>query len=221
MLDIVVVEREFAGFARSGAMAAGFRAASMVAEKYLKSSSREAVVGMQRAMAGTVDEVIRVTEAEGIDADIIRADNITVATNQPQLDRAREEYQFYLDWQMPAERIELLSAEDAAKRIRIANIKGAFVRDTARVQPAKLVRGLARVVEGLGVAIFGTSVTGLREGPRDDRPRHRARRHHPRDGRFHGPDPRRGAHLAAAQQRADRHRAASRRALGGDRLAGP
>ncbi len=121
---------------------------------------------MQRAMAGTVDEVIRVAAAEGIDADIRRVDNITVATNTSQLDRAREEYKFYLDWEMPAERIAMLSAEEAARRIRIANIKGAFViKDMARVQPAKLVRGLAAVVEGLGVSIYeGTSVTSFEKG---------------------------------------------------------
>ncbi|MCR6498128.1 FAD-binding oxidoreductase [Shinella sp. CPCC 101442] len=166
-LNIVIVEREFAGFGGSGRnggwLSGGF---SWSREKYLKTSSRGAVVDMQRAMAGTVDEVIRVTEAEGIDADILRVDNITFATNTPQLERAREEYQFYLDWQMPAERIEMLSAEAAAKRIRVANVLGAFViRDMARVQPAKLVRGLAKVVEGLGVSIFeGTSVTGFEKG---------------------------------------------------------
>ncbi len=166
-LNIVVLEREFAGFGASGRnggwLSGGF---GWSREKYLKTSSRGAVIDMQRAMAGTVDEVVRVTEAEGIDADILRVDNITVATNAPQLERAREEYQFYLDWQMPAEQIEMLSAEQAAKRIRIANLKGAFViRDMARVQPAKLVRGLARVVESLGVSIYeGTSVTRFEKG---------------------------------------------------------
>ncbi|MXN50613.1 FAD-dependent oxidoreductase [Shinella sp. AETb1-6] len=166
-LDIVVVEREFAGFGASGRnggwLSGGF---GWSREKYLKTSTRGAVVDMQRAMAGTVDEVIRVAETEGIDADILRADNLTVATNQPQLDRAREEYQFYLDWEMPPEQIEMLSAEEAAKRIRIANVKGGFViRDMARVQPAKLVRGLAAVVERLGVPIFeGTAVTAFEKG---------------------------------------------------------
>lgn len=166
-LNIVMVEREFAGFGGSGRnggwLSGGF---SWSREKYLKTSSRGAVVDMQRAMAGTVDEVIRVTEAEGIDADILRVDNITFATNKPQLERAREEYQFYLDWEMPPERIEMLSAEAAAKRIRVANVLGAFViRDMARVQPAKLVRGLAKVVEGLGVSIFeGTAVTRFEKG---------------------------------------------------------
>ncbi|MCD1262398.1 FAD-dependent oxidoreductase [Shinella sumterensis] len=166
-LDIVVVEREFAGFGASGRnggwLSGGF---GWSREKYLKTSTRGAVVDMQRAMAGTVDEVIRVAETEGIDADILRADNLTVATNQPQLDRAREEYQFYLDWEMPPEQIEMLSAEEAARRIRIANVKGGFViRDMARVQPAKLVRGLAAVVERLGVPIFeGTAVTAFEKG---------------------------------------------------------
>ncbi|MGB3876393.1 MAG: FAD-binding oxidoreductase [Shinella zoogloeoides] len=166
-LDIVVVEREFAGFGSSGRnggwLSGGF---GWSREKYLKTATRGAVVDMQRAMAGTVDEVIRVAEAEGIDADILRVDNITVATNRPQLERAREEYQFYLDWEMPADRMEMLSAEDAARRIRIAGVEGAFViRDMARVQPAKLVRGLAKVVESLGVRIFeGTAVTGFTKG---------------------------------------------------------
>lgn len=166
-LDIVIVEREFAGFGASGRNGGWLSGAfGWSRDKYLKTSSRGAVIDMQRAMAGTVDEVIRVAEAEGIDADIRRADNLTVATNAPQLERAREEYKFYLDWQMPPERIEMLSAEAAARRIRIADVKGAFViRDMARVQPAKLVRGLARVVEGLGVSIFeGTSVTSFEQG---------------------------------------------------------
>lgn len=166
-LNIVVVEREFAGFGGSGRnggwLSGGF---SWSREKYLKTSSRGAVVDMQSAMAGTVDEVIRVATAEGIDADILRTDNLTVATNAAQLERAREEYQFYLDWQMPRERIDMLSAAEASRRIRIADVKGAFViRDMARVQPAKLVRGLADAVERLGVTIYeGTEVTAFEKG---------------------------------------------------------
>jgi glycine/D-amino acid oxidase-like deaminating enzyme len=166
-LNIVVLEREFAGFGASGRnggwLSGGF---SWSREKYEKTSSRSAVVDLQNAMAGTVDEVERVTKAEGIDADLIRVDKLVVATNAAQLQRVREEYQFGLDWQMPPERLQLLSAEEAARRIRIANLKGAVLyRNMARVQPAKLVRGLARVVESLGVSICeGTTVTRLQKG---------------------------------------------------------
>lgn len=166
-LDIVIVEREFAGFGASGRnggwLSGGF---GWSREKYLKTSTRGGVVDMQRSMAGTVDEVIRVAEAEGIDADLIRVDNMTVATNRPQLERAREEYKFYLDWEMPPERISMLSAEEARRRINIANVEGAFViHGTARIQPAKLVRGLSLVVEGMGVPIYeGTSVLEFEKG---------------------------------------------------------
>lgn len=166
-LNIVVLEREFAGFGASGRnggwLSGGF---SWSREKYEKTSSRGAVVDLQNAMAGTVDEVERVTKAEGIDADLIRVDKLVVATNAAQLQRVREEYQFGLDWQMPPERLQLLSAEEAARRIRIANLKGAVLyRNMARVQPAKLVRGLAQVVESLGVSICeGTTVTRFQKG---------------------------------------------------------
>ena len=121
---------------------------------------------MQNAMAGTVDEVERVTKVEGIDADLIRVDKIIAATNAAQLERVREGYQFDLDWQMPPDRVQLLSADEAAKHINIADLRGAIIyRGMARVQPAKLVRGLARVVEGLGVSIYeGTSVTSFEKG---------------------------------------------------------
>lgn len=166
-LNIVVLEREFAGFGASGRnggwLSGGF---SWSREKYAKTSSRGAVVDMQNAMAGTVDEVARVTEVEGIDADLIRVEKIIAATNAAQLERVRKEYQFNLDWQMPPERLQLLSAEETAKRITIADVRGAIAyRGMARIQPAKLVRGLARVVEGLGVSIYeGTSVTSFETG---------------------------------------------------------
>ena len=166
-LDIVVLEREFAGFGASGRnggwLSGGF---SWSREKYEKTSSRGAVVDLQNAMAGTVDEVERVTKAEGIDADLIRVDKLVVATNAAQLERVREEYQFGLDWQIPSERLQLLSAEEAARRIHIADLKGAVLyRNMARVQPAKLVRGLAKVVESLGVSICeGTTVTRFEKG---------------------------------------------------------
>jgi glycine/D-amino acid oxidase-like deaminating enzyme len=166
-IRIAIVEKEFAGFGASGRnggwLSGGF---GWSREKYLKTSTRGAVIDMQRAMYGTVEEVIAVTEAEGIDADILRTDNITVATNKPQLDRARAEYEEAKAWEMPADRIEFLSAADARARIAIHNVQGAYVlRGMARVQPAKLVRGLSDAVERLGVPIYEqTTVTGIEKG---------------------------------------------------------
>jgi glycine/D-amino acid oxidase-like deaminating enzyme len=166
-IRVVIVEKEFAGFGASGRnggwLSGGF---GWSREKYLKTSTRGGVIDMQRAMYSSVDEVISVTEAEGIDADIRRVDNITVATNKPQLDRAREEFEHAKAWEFPAERISFLSAEEAHSRIAVKNVQGAFVmKGVARVQPAKLVRGLAEAVEKLGVPIYEqTTVTGLEKG---------------------------------------------------------
>lgn len=166
-IRIAIVEKEFAGFGASGRnggwLSGGF---GWSREKYLKTSTRGAVVDMQLAMYGTVNEVISVTEAEGIDADIMRVDNITVATNKPQLERAKAEYEEAKAWDMPADRIAFLSAQEARERINIHNVQGAYVlRGMARVQPAKLVRGLAETVERLGVPIYEqTTVLGLEKG---------------------------------------------------------
>jgi len=73
-------------------------------ERYLKNASRDKVIALQHAMAVTVDEVIAVCEAEGIDADILRVDNLMVATNPAQLSRAKSEYDKLLAWDTPPER---------------------------------------------------------------------------------------------------------------------
>ncbi len=46
---------------------------------------------MVAAMNGTVDEVIRVAGEQGIEADILRTDELMVATNAAQLQRLTEE----------------------------------------------------------------------------------------------------------------------------------
>ncbi|HEV2502509.1 MAG TPA: FAD-binding oxidoreductase [Mesorhizobium sp.] len=166
-LSIAILEREFAGFGASGRnggwLSGGF---GWSREKYLKTSTREGVVAMQAAMAGTVNEVIRVAEKEGIDADIRRAGNLSVATNVPQLDRARSEFKEAQAWDVNPSRIEWLDAAQVKARIDINNALGGYViNGQARVQPAKLVRGLAQAVERLGVAIYEkTAVTDIEPG---------------------------------------------------------
>lgn len=166
-LRIAVLEREFAGFGGSGRnggwLSGGF---SWSHEKYLETSSRSAVAAMQKAMAGTVDEVIRVTELEGIDADIRRVGNLTVATNPAQLERAHAEYETLRSWDFNPDRLQLLSAVEARARVKVERLLGGFVvNGAARIQPAKLARGLADAVERLGVAIYEkTAVTAIAPG---------------------------------------------------------
>lgn len=166
-LNVVMIEREFAGFGASGRnggwLSGGF---AWAREKYLSTGSRDDVRAMVAAMAGTVDEVIRVAEAEGIDADIVRTDEMTAATSSVQWERLQAAYTSQKAWDVAEEDIHLIGPMEAAARIRVNNLAGALItRGVARVQPAKLVQGLARVVSSLGVPIYeGTAVTGLEKG---------------------------------------------------------
>lgn len=166
-LNVAVVEKEFAGFGASGRNGGWlFGGFSWSREKYLSSGTRGGVIAMEAALRGTVDEVIRVAEAEGIEADLRRTDGLSVACSPAQMSRLREEYEEALSWDVPRDRIELIGAQEARARIDVHNVAGALVtHGVARVQPAKLVRGLAAAVERLGVPIYEqTTVTRIETG---------------------------------------------------------
>lgn len=159
-LSILICEREFAGFGASGRnggwLTGGF---AWSHEKYLKGSTEGAVRAMVRAMNGTVDEVIRVAGAEGIEADILRTDELMVAVTPAQMARVEGEVAHRRRW--GEDRVHVIGAGQTASRVNIPGVMGAMVVEgVARVQPAKLVRGLAEVVERMGVRIAeGTTVT--------------------------------------------------------------
>ncbi len=166
-LNILICEAEFAGFGASGRnggwLTGGF---AWNHDRYAADASPAAVRAMIGAMAGTVDEVIGVAEAEGIDADIVRVDELTVAVTPAQVTRLTEMVEAERRWGQGEDRIRLIGAEEARARVNVAGLLGASVQPgMARVQPAKLVRGLAAAVERLGVKIVeGTRVTGVSAG---------------------------------------------------------
>ena len=153
-LNILIVEQEFAGFGASGRnggwLTGGF---AWNHARYRATSSEAAVRAMVSAMNGTVDEVIRVAGVEGIDADILRTDEMMVAVNPAQLSRVTAEVAHRQAWG-EQDRVWQIGADEAMARVRIPGTLGAMmVGGVARVQPAKLVRGLALAVERLGVKI--------------------------------------------------------------------
>ena len=163
-LNVLIVEKEFAGYGASGRnggwLSGGF---AWNHARYAARRGPEPVKAMVRAMNATVDEVIRVAGVEGIEADIHRTEELMVATNPAQLQRARAEVAHRHAWDET--RVRMMDAPELATRLRIPGTLGAMVVEgVARVQPAKLVRGLAQVVERQGVTIAeGTRV--LAYGP--------------------------------------------------------
>ncbi|MDF0600758.1 FAD-binding oxidoreductase [Psychromarinibacter sp. C21-152] len=165
-LDVLVVEKDFAGFGASGRnggwLTGGF---AWTHDRYRAAAGEAGVRAMVRAMNGTVDEVIRVAEAEGIDADILRTDELVYAVNDAQQRRLEDEAETRIRWGEEG-RVRTIGAEEARARVDVPGTRGAMVvGGVARVQPAKLVRGLAAAAERLGVRIVeGTAVTSIAPG---------------------------------------------------------
>ncbi|WP_159945341.1 MULTISPECIES: FAD-binding oxidoreductase [unclassified Nocardiopsis] len=166
-LRVAVVEREFAGFGASGRNG-GWLSAEFAGsrERYAESHGKAAMIALQRAMMDTVTEVASVAEAEGVDADIVRGGMRLVATNAAQRERLAEDIEYLQEWGYWPDDIHLVEGEHEPRLAVAGAVATAYSPHAARVQPAKLVTGLAKVVEDLGVAIFeGTTVEEIR--PRD------------------------------------------------------
>ncbi|KIE25096.1 FAD-dependent oxidoreductase [Streptomyces sp. MUSC 125] len=161
-LRITVLEQKFCGYGASGRNGGWLYNGVAGRDRYAKLHGHEAAVRLQRAMNDTVAEVITVAGAEGIEADVHRGGVLEVATTPAQLARLRAFHEHELAYGEKDR--ELYGARETAERIRIADAVGsAWTPHGARLHPVKLVKGLAGVVEGLGVTIHeSTPVTEIR-----------------------------------------------------------
>ena len=163
-LSIAILEKDIAGFGasgRNGGWCSALFAASR--KKIAKQSGRDAAIAMQRAMFASVDEVGRAAAEEGIDAHFEKGGTLTAVTAPAQLERVREEISDAHEWGFTEEDIRWLTEQEARAVIDVDGCLGAaYTPHCARVHPARLVRGLADVVERLGVQIYEqTPVTGI------------------------------------------------------------
>jgi glycine/D-amino acid oxidase-like deaminating enzyme len=170
-LRIALLERRFCGYGASGRNGGwlynGFAGRGAFAARY----GRGPAAAMQRVMDEAVGEVVGVAEAEGVEADVVRGGVLEVARSRPQLERLAAYVEAEREY--GEGRVERLTAEEAAGRIDVAGtLGGAWSPYGARIQPAKLVRGLARVVRELGVEVHeSTPVTAILPGTAQHRPR--------------------------------------------------
>ena len=167
-LRIAIVEKEIAGFGASGRNG-GWCSALFAAKrkKIAKHSGTAAAVAMQRAMFETVDEVGRVVKEESIDAHYEKGGTVVAATTPAQLGRVRASVDEELEWGFTEADFRWLDESEARSMIDVAGCLGAaYTPHCARVQPALLARGLADVVESLGVTIY-EQTEALRVGPRE------------------------------------------------------
>jgi glycine/D-amino acid oxidase-like deaminating enzyme len=155
-LRIAICEREVAGFGasgRNGGWCSSFFAGSPDA-------------AMQQAMFDTLDEIERVVTKEDIDCNWARGGAIDVATRAPHVTRLQQRLAAMRALGFGDERCRWLDAGESRAIIGCSpNLGALYFADCAAIHPAKLVRGLARVVEQLGVPIYEhTPVTKLEPG---------------------------------------------------------
>jgi glycine/D-amino acid oxidase-like deaminating enzyme len=150
-LDVVVLEREACGFGASG------RNGGWLVGELAGGPSP----ALDAAIRATVDEAIAAIEREGIECDLVKGGTLEVAVDPVNAARMQSGGSSPLsggsshgDW---------IGADALATRVRVANARGAlFDPECARIQPAKLARGLALAAERAGARIFeGTAVTAI------------------------------------------------------------
>ncbi|MCU1469096.1 MAG: FAD-dependent oxidoreductase [Glaciihabitans sp.] len=139
-LRIAVLEREIAGFGASGRNGGWCSALFPRSTASLeRAHGLDAALAIRRAMIATVDEVGRVSAEEQIDCDFVKGGTVAFAHTAVQAQAADAEV-------AEARRYGVDPLERRATSV--------FDPNCARIHPAKLVRGLAHVVENAGASIY-------------------------------------------------------------------
>ncbi|WP_298119045.1 FAD-binding oxidoreductase [uncultured Aurantimicrobium sp.] len=153
-LRVVLLEQQFAGYGASGRNG-GWLTNSVTGgrDQYVSSHGKESALAMQSAMNHTVDEVIRICELEGIDADIVKGGELNAAFNPAQHERllewAAEEHSWGYD------DVQVFNKAETLSRITLPNVRSSIWHPhCARIQPAKLAQGLRKVILELGVELY-------------------------------------------------------------------
>ena len=159
-LRVVVLEREIAGFGpsgRNGGWASAGIAGSASAYRIGSHERRRAV----RLTNGSVDEIGRIVERERIECGFLKAGSLAVATSLPQWQRLREDAATSVD-----DDGRLLSPAETEQMVRVRGCSGGwYTPHAARIDPARLVRGLASACERHGVVIHErTAARAIRRG---------------------------------------------------------
>lgn len=164
-LRIVVAEAERIGYGASGRNG-GYLSYQVPGNRTVYARGphgQDGVRRLQRAMVDAVDEVLELAGRHDLDIDAQRGGMLVVAPNEAGMQRLRQRHAADRAAGMRPDEVELLTAEQVGNRVEVAGaVGGYFAAPCARINPGKLVRHLARLVEARGVRVCPrTRVTDL------------------------------------------------------------
>jgi glycine/D-amino acid oxidase-like deaminating enzyme len=164
-LRVVLLERAVAGSGasgRNGGFCDGYLNGDP--DRYAGEHGREATLALRQAAARTPEVIQGVLQAEAIDAGFVTSGSINLARTPGQVQRQQERIAAHPEWKLGNGLDKRwLSADEVAQHVNVPGVLGAiFSPAVARVQPARLVRGLAQAVERRGATIYEqTTVTAI------------------------------------------------------------
>jgi glycine/D-amino acid oxidase-like deaminating enzyme len=158
-LSIAIVESEFAGFGASGRNGGWLMGAIAGETKYLAGLPENERRAAYKLIFGIVEEVKSVLQREAIDCDLYHGGSIYAAARYPeQLAAQRDAFKHFQAAGFSEDDYRWLSKSELDGMVRFRNGQGGiFTPHCAAINPAKLVRGLARCVEVKGVKIYEQS----------------------------------------------------------------
>jgi glycine/D-amino acid oxidase-like deaminating enzyme len=158
-LNIAIIEAQTAGFGASGRNGGWLMGNILGEDRLLAGLSPEQRRASFDLLHSIPDEVELVIEREGIACDYRKGGVLYCAARYPEQEASLRRYLDDLYRQGLTESdYRWLSPEQLAQQIRVAKpYGGIYAPHVATIHPAKLVRGLARTVENMGVKIYENS----------------------------------------------------------------
>ena len=158
-LSIAIVEAQTAGFGASGRNGGWLMGNLLGEDRLLAGLAPEQRRASFDLLHSIPDEVAHVLASEGIDCDYRKGGALYCAARYPEQESSLRAYldKLYAQGLTEAD-YRWLTPQQLAEQIRIAKpYGGIYAPHVATIHPAKLVRGLARAVERMGVTIYEKS----------------------------------------------------------------
>lgn len=158
-LDISILEAETAGFGASGRNGGWCSAYFSGIDHWLQDPRQKgAATRLQRQMFDTVREIGRVARKESIDCHFEQSGALEIAVIPPQLLKLRAEWEQLHSLGFGDEDYQWLGRDELRNTLNVDQaLAGIHMKHCAAIHPARLARGLAETVEGLGAVIYEKS----------------------------------------------------------------